>query len=131
MRTIEAYKQSFRYKIERAEKEMETFKKRLAEHPSYAFEWGTGAVEAAAQLEVFKSVLVWLIGGSDNLGDRAEGEQEFTEEQVLADVLKEVRREVLRRSRYVPSSTSQMSNIIEQYKLAAWATALEEMEGRF
>lgn len=95
--------------INNAEYVLGDFAKKLASDPAHAFSWGTSAVAAAAKRGVARYLKASLEGG-DN-GPRL----------TLIQVKEWVRDEVLNKAKYPPQSTSPMSNLVEQYTLAAYA----------
>lgn len=89
--------------IKSARGTIERFKASLDKDPAYAFEWGTQAVEAAAQLWVYTGI-------AEIVRDRG------------LDVAFEIAKgNVLRGARWPQHSTAAMSNLTHEFKTAAWA----------
>jgi len=96
----------FRFMVDRmvadAQEELAKFNKRYAENPLYAFEWGTDAVQAAANQDVALRVKAALDAG-------------HTREEVIKDA-----RQQLGYALRLSGSTSPMSNLAEQAKAIAY-----------
>lgn len=86
-----------------AKDDVDKFAARFAEDPCYAFEWADAAMEAAAKQWVATRL------------------QTVLEANGVDAVFEEARREALRGARYPSRSTSQPSNLMAQYKAAAYA----------
>ena len=107
---------SFWRKVEsmkaQAETELARFKKRLDKDPMYAFEWGDGAVAAAAILKVV-----------------AEIEDERTYEGwAFADMVTRLSGRVLQLATATSMSTGQYHNLVHQQALAALAELVSVAE---
>ena len=91
--------------IKSAKEKIEKFKAELSERsPAYAFSWADGVIRAAATLDVWTQVKLNIDEGASI--------------RLLRDIAEQ---NVLHAARYPQKSTSDCSNLIEQYKLSAWA----------
>lgn len=91
--------------IKSAQATIEKFKADMAKNgAAYAFSWGDGAMRAAAALSVWYQI-------QNNIG-------EGSNLRLLRDIAEQ---NVLQAARYPQKSTSDCSNLIEQYGLSAWA----------
>jgi len=100
---------------ETAQLQIDKFKEELDTDPWQALKWSTKLFEAVATLSVAKMIVY-------SFTERA-GETVATIEEVRQLLMSRV----LHRSKYPPQSTSPTSNLVEQYELAAYAEALEEL----
>lgn len=87
--------------------DLQNFQKDMLQDPENAFSWGDDAMKNAARMNIFGRVYIYLTKES------------------LADVLKEIEREMLQMARFPSRSTSDCTNIMAQYKLAAIAEVVE------
>ena len=94
-----------------AEVTLAKWQARLAEDPSYAFQWSSDAFKAAATLDVLRPVVVAVENGAK-----------------LEDIVKHVNSQALRAARYPERSTSAQSNVLAQDKGAVWAKLAEYLE---
>lgn len=95
---------------ESAGMELEKFKTRFEEDAFYAFEWADNAMQAAARQMVYRAAAAYL-------------ERGITEAALKEQALNEA----LRIAKYPPRSTSVPSNMMAQYKGAAWADIVEKL----
>lgn len=97
-------------------KRLDEWAAKFATNPANAFEWSNARFHDAAQFDVCRDLATALAGDPtrENLG-------------VLIDCAAD---EVRRRSERVPASTSPTLNLMDHYRLAAWAGALSILRGR-
>lgn len=99
--------------IKSAKEKIEKFKAELSERsPAYAFSWADSAMRAAAALDVWFQL-------KNNIG-------EGSNIRLIRDIAEQ---NVLQAARYPQKSTSDCSNLIEQYKLSAWAEVASFLSG--
>jgi len=110
MSTAKALKK-FKSMVSVAQSQVDKFKVELDKDPAYALSWGTGVFQSAARLKVAGMLVVAFEG-------------ECTVEQARATLLDRV----MSKSRYPAQSTSPCSNLMEQYELAAYAEAMEDLQ---
>lgn len=68
MRTLnETIRRKMSNIVEAGDQRIETFQKRMAENPAYAFEWADDAMEGAAKRKVAQSVLAGVFVGDGRL----------------------------------------------------------------
>lgn len=113
--TKEQVAKRFENKIELAQHTLDKFKATFSEDPSYAFEWSDSAFTAAAEVNVFGSVVRSL------KHIPAPGEPEVTIETIRAHATEQA----LRRAHYPSHSTSVPSNHMYQSVTSAWAEVIE------
>lgn len=107
-RRVEYFDRKLRQGLDDAKAKLEKFRISLDQNPEYAFRWADDAMAAAAALDVYTR-LVEVFAKTD-----------------VATTRKEAQEEVLHLSRYVSRSTSLCHNAMEQYKLQALATFVQE-----
>lgn len=98
--------------LERAASTLETFRKRFDENPLYAFDWGGDAAAAAARQHVAMGL---------------KGIMEHQEAGGADAALKAAEREVLNLAAAPKHSSSPLSNLVEQERLAAYADFVRDM----
>ncbi len=106
--------------LESAAHELAHFAERLSQNPLYAFEWSDDAFKAAAEQDVALTLQKFLDGGED-VAPAFVGYE---------PAIAYARRMALQGARSPKHSTSQPSNLCEQYKTAAFATYADAAEGR-
>ncbi len=86
--------------------------------PAYELSWATSAFERAAELEIDKQTLAFLVGeiSPDFEGDRVE---------VL---VKEYTRDIFQMARNISRSTSPCSNLMDECRRVAKAKLLERLK---
>ncbi|UXO93727.1 hypothetical protein Pan1_12 [Pseudanabaena phage Pan1] len=91
------------------------FTKSLSSHPTYALQWAGGLFEQAAAYEVALEVREWFEAGAD-----------------WADMVEHFLKCALRGARNLGNSrsTSATSNLVDDAKTRAYATAYERLSGR-
>lgn len=94
----------------------------LKNDPYRAFEWGTGPVATAANLRVSQQVVA-LIDTMPKSGENA-----LSPDDRVRKLHEVMSREAMNRARFVPASSSAVSNIAEQYLCAAYADAAQDLE---
>jgi hypothetical protein len=90
---------------------IERLKRELDKDPAYALSWGTDAFAAAAKLRVLRQLIAVLADDT----------------ATVEDIRAELTARVLRKSQYLAHSSSQTSNLIEQYELVANAELLNDL----
>lgn len=101
---------------------LDKFIARLAEDPAYAFSWGNEAVEAGVRLRTLADLEAYA--QRDPTEGRTAEEHRDLIRAYFAD-------EAHRMARQVPSSTSHMSNLVENYKRAYLAEIVDWLDGGF
>lgn len=86
------------------------FQDNINTNPKYAFEWGEGAMEGAAKVDVAAYIAEWC--------KRA---KKGHEEQVAEAIIAHAVQETLRMASQTSQSTSHLSNAMARYTLAVWA----------
>ncbi len=107
-RLIEDLETSLKYARENLNKFVESFQK----DPSYALRWSDHTFTTAAKVDVYGTVLSWLLN------------DEVTMEQIIS----EIKSQALRGAMYPEHSTSIPSNLMATYKTQAWAELVEKLE---
>lgn len=102
----------------------------LKHDPFHAFEWGQGSIECAARIRVAQKVLYIIdsLPRKDYTTDQGTEVKGMNPTERLLKLLEVSQQEVNRQARYVPASSSAVSNYAEQHLLAAWATALDKIQ---
>jgi hypothetical protein len=90
------------------------FKDSLEKNASYAFEWSSSAFEGAAQKEIGALLLVTL----------EQANKKTSEEEIVKQIEAWAADRVLTGARYFPRSSSPSSNLMEQYRTAAFGELL-------
>lgn len=106
--------------VRNAERDLTAWKEKLEKNPAYAFEWSSNAFQAAAELEVGKTVQAWL---------KMAVTSKRTEERLLKDIMDEVRGCVIRGARWPQHSSSPQSNEMKTTVISVWAELLMKHEG--
>ena len=124
MTTLEAYGRYATSKLKAAEKfkqaKIEDINRGILGH---VLVWGESLYSAQAEVEVFGEICEWVeYYKTDAATDGAD--------KAWDDLVKQIQRTSLRLSTNVPSSSSWASNMMDNYKRAVWATALEYAVGR-
>lgn len=101
------------------------FKKNLDENPVYAFQWGTDALAASATLRVVEEAKHYA-----NLDNEVDGVKPSWEER-LENLRQYYTRQLLNLADQVPSSTSQMSNMVDNYRRSAHARLVNTLNGEY
>jgi hypothetical protein len=102
---LEEFQHAIIWMMSSAQSALEQFKTRFAEDPFYAFEWADGAMEAAAKAYVAKTIQAWM--------ERTNNDIDAVQNEIL---------KAMHQGARCPSrSTSQPSNLMAQYKTAAFA----------
>lgn len=96
--------------VANGQKELIKFSKNFIERPDYALEWGDQMFKDAAKMFVYKQVAE-LVADTNNM----------TDEQMLDRLTKVIQNEIIRGARFPSHSSSQCTNLMATYKLAAWA----------
>lgn len=91
------------------------FQEALERNPAHAFEWGDGALSAAAELKAIAWVLKNLTENED--ADAVDRLRKYVAKQVVS------------RATHPQRSTSVMSNLVEQEYVAAMARIAETLSG--
>jgi hypothetical protein len=91
-----------------AKDDLATFSARFAENPLYAFEWASGAIEAAAKQHVALALKAIVERPGDEFGGHE-------------NAVKYAVREALRGAKWPSHSTSAVSNLANEAKTAAFA----------
>jgi hypothetical protein len=99
------------------------FAKDVVRCPAYTMTWGTDAVRAAADILVYEEVRDLI----DTL-PRAKAEHAMTPQQRLEHIEHKCHMRLRLGAMDPPRSTSVMSNLIDTYRTAAWATVLDQLE---
>lgn len=111
--------EAVRSQIARAQATVDGFAARFAEDPVRAFEWSQGAIEAATRLDVFESAVLRL---TDNDGVPClERDGKSTIESLRAYATDKI----MHGARYPAHSSSQVSNVVSQQTVSAWAQLVE------
>lgn len=95
------------------------FARKLPENPSYHLRWADGEFVAAAKIEVFNEIIQTIDGLAKSERDDEEQMEYLTSMLV---------RSTIRGAESPRHSTSIPSNLMEQYRTAAWASAAERLE---
>jgi len=111
-RKLEVLIHSIESDLQRAETTLADFAAKLAADPADAFAWGRAAMQAAAEREVLPRLLRVLRDDDGGL---------IAARKLATD-------SALQMARNPASSTSALSNLMEQNKLAAWAAFLQRVE---
>lgn len=106
--------------VQNAERDLTAWKEKLEKNPAYAFEWSSRTFQAAAELEVGKTVQAWL---------KMAETSEHTEERLLKDIMDEVKARVIRGARWPQHSSSPQSNEMKTIVISVWAELLMKHEG--
>lgn len=120
-RTRAKLTEQFQANITDAKATIEAWSTRLVESPAYAFTWSEKAFAAAAEVEVYASLLMMVEGAS----------AEYSDEKICEKLLHVANERVMHAAKYPQHSTSPTSNLVEQYKMVTWANAAEYLEGRW
>ncbi len=91
-----------------AENSLAKFQENLKTNPKYAFEWGAGAMEAAAQQHVAAYITEWFKRSED-------------EETAAAHIISFATQETFRLASSTSQSTLVTSNEMERYTMSVWA----------
>ena len=94
-----------------AQSKIDKFKVELDKDPAYALSWGNSAFQAAARLKIANMLV-----------------QAFKEECSIEDARATITDRIMNKARYPAQSTSPTSNLMEQYELAAYSEALDELQ---
>lgn len=89
---------------------LDNFKNEFDKDPAYALSWGMGAVSSAAELKVLKQVVAYLQDGSS-----------------VSDLRDCLMSKISHSSRYPSHSTNPLSNLMDQYELAACSKIYAEL----
>ena len=111
--SLENVLNSLRDGVKFNDRELDKFSENFATNPAYAFEWGTGAVEAAVK----KTVALRLIGDIEAM----QGDGTLRPAEVLKTLAKRADDEVRRRALSTSRSTSPLANLCKDAELLAWA----------
>lgn len=100
---------------EQATTDLAKFSKSFGDDPCHALKWSLSAFEAAAKLEVAKS-LIWSFTPRVDWAP-----------VTVAQATKQIENQLLNAARYPAWSTSPTSNLIDQCRLAALTEALDQL----
>lgn len=110
--------------VEYNKKELAAFATSLADDPTYALSWSFKMFDVAADLKLAQETL-------NTIEFQTEKEGGVMTEEMAEKLLKWVKQtltdEIVRAARYVPSSTSVTSNLMEAQTTAAKARMLDKM----
>lgn len=109
--------------IRMAETSLEKFAANFSKDPHYAFSWGNDAVTAAARKHVGIMLQEYLVKVREN-------QPTWSDDEVAACIVSELRDEMLRKARWPEHSTSAISNMISQARTAAVAEFVARMDGK-
>lgn len=126
-RRVEHLNRHIRTQLSSTEHTLLKFAEKLQEDPCYAFEWADRSMIAAAERWVALSVQAWM---QPNEAEQADLETPAALKQAarMDRILDEVTKQVLRDAANPSHSTSMPSNLMAQYKTAAFAEFLEKMK---
>lgn len=106
--------------VQNFEEQREDFVRDLNGDAAHALDWGTDFVQSAQRADLAMRI------GHAIMNQREKNEDDAT---IQKNLLEWVRREVICMARSPKQSTSGISNLCEQFKLAAYAELLERLEG--
>lgn len=95
---------------------LDSFKKQLDKDPLYALQWS----DSLAESETRKATARWVTVTVDELSNRG-----MDDDEILKTIRKMLTDEILRAVRFVPSSSSQGTDMVENYRRASLAYVLE------
>jgi len=96
---------------------LEEFKTSFEKNPAYAFEWSSGAIQAANNQAVAQMITKYLTEETD----------QFPEDKLYSNVVRWAREKVMREGRFPSRSTSPMSNESARCQASAWAEVLDKL----
>ncbi len=99
--------------IERLEKELEGWREKFKENPSYALKWANSVFQKVAHYELYKLVYRELI----------------EDEVLLVNLVDYLRKDLERLSRYLNQSTSPTSNLMKDCERVAIGEILDSFSG--
>jgi len=111
--------------LEQSKYALTEFKTKYENDPCHAFEWSTGAFEAAGRQFAAQQMHGWI----ENIKKNAPADATIIDE-VVDGLLAEISQRVREGARSPRRSTSVQSNEMAVYKLAAFAEVLDRMGGR-
>lgn len=124
-KTLERLHENLTGEYDSARQAVDTFAYKLIDgEPATEFEWGVGAVRSAARAAIFSKFITEV----ESFQEDDPGNEGRTDEEALALLLDEARKQAIHGARDPKDSTSPMSNLVERYKTAAWAEAADMIE---
>jgi len=103
----------FKERAEYAQSKIDEFKLAFDKDPAYALAWADGVFEYVATLTVSNLLVEYFSDFGENESRDIEAARTWVHETVMA------------KSRNPPHSSSDTSNLLDSYTLAAWAFAYE------
>lgn len=103
--------------LETAQKELDTWKKRLDDNPLEAFNWSISAFKAAAMIMVYTGVVECMNSANED-----------KKWEVFNDLVNVLRSAVLHSARYPEHSSSPTSNLISLVETSVKAELVEKMQ---
>jgi len=122
---LDRIKERIHYNLEISWEVVNKFREELSKHPTYAFEWGQDAIKASATIKLygeFKSLIE-----SEEFVNAEKLNNFETCVYMLETYSNNVNRTLLTKARYPKGSSSQISNLMEQYIVAELAIFMEDM----
>lgn len=100
------------------------FKTRIEERPVYAFEWCETALQSSVAIQEYAELSHWLqhVEAQSNTTDR---------DLLMEEIVKRYERDAHNAATRIPSSSSQMSNMVDNHKRAILASILGWLQNRF